>query len=254
MVLVSRMPDDVVNPPESSSRLGVKVFLVQWQNIIATVVSLICFVVLLYFFRGQVTHFVENREAILSGLEWIQTYVNYHEGWSAVVFVLLYAIANSVFIPQFALGLAGGLIFGFPVGFVLVLIGIIGSSQTYFWVAKSLGRPFLEKFGWVELELFRHHLSRIDTETLFKLRLNPMIPYHPLNASCGLYSVSLVGYLVGTVFGLAPRALVYVFLGASLTGDDSMFIASVVFWILAALAHFSFGFWQIHGFMRRESE
>ena len=225
--------------------LGVKEFFIQWQNIIATIVSVLCFVVLVMFFRGQVTHVIYQREAVLSRLEWIQSYVNYYEGFSSAIFVIFYVIANSLFIPQFALGLAGGLIFGFPVGFFLVTAGILGSAQTYYWLAKWLGRPFLERFGWVELQLFRNYLTNIHTWTLAALRLNPMIPYHPLNASSGLYSVPVFQYLLGTVLGLSPRALVYVFLGASLTAENSMFYLAVSSWVVVAIGHFSFGFWQI---------
>jgi len=233
-----------VTSPEPET-LGVKEFLVQWQNIIATGISILCFVVVLIFFRGQVSRVIYHREAVLSSLEWIQSYVTYHDGFSAAIFVLLYVVANSLFIPQFALGLAGGLIFGLPMGFLLVAVGILGSAQSYYWLAKWMGRPFLERFGWVELQLFRNYLSGLDMKTILLLRLNPMIPYHPLNASCGLYSVPVVQYLLGTMLGLSSRVFVYVFLGASLTEHNAMFFVAVITWVVVAIGHFSFGFWQI---------
>lgn len=96
-------------------------------------------------------------------------------------------------------------------GLTIVVIGTAASSATVFLLAKLLGRT-------VVAELYPDQLARVEELLqgppilrVVQMRLLPVLPFHLVNAVCGLFGLPLKSFLVGTVIGLLPKMLVQLY-------------------------------------------
>jgi len=132
----------------------------------------------------------------------------------AAVFVLAYAGLSLAPLPKAVLSVAGGVLFGFVGGVLLVLLASVLGAVTAFSLARRLGRDAVER-------LAGQRLARVDAlvrdrgvATMIGLRLVPLVPFTALNYGAGLSAMSLRAFLVGTGIGIVPGTLSYVALGA----------------------------------------
>ena len=138
--------------------------------------------------------------------------------WAPLVYVLLYALNTVTLLPPIGvLSLTAGLAFGPVVGFVAILAGaMIGSTATFF-IARRLGRRFVERRLRGRFRSLDEALGKRGFATCLFLRLVPLVPYELLNYAPGLSQVRFRDYGLATFLGLIPGAAVAAFFGDSLT-------------------------------------
>jgi uncharacterized membrane protein YdjX (TVP38/TMEM64 family) len=67
--------------------------------------------------------------------------------YSPIFFILLQALQVVIaLIPGELTGIVGGYIYGAPFGFIFSTLGLALGSMVAFELARSVGRPFVEKF------------------------------------------------------------------------------------------------------------
>ncbi len=117
-------------------------------------------------------------------------------------------------IPATPLILVSGYIFGSYLGSLYSLIGITIGSFFTFYLAKKLGRPFVETI------VHKKHINKFDnieetnlTMTLFILFLLPAIPNDVFCYVAGLTKLSYKKYFLALAFGRYPMVIFLSFLG-----------------------------------------
>jgi uncharacterized membrane protein YdjX (TVP38/TMEM64 family) len=104
------------------------------------------------------------------------------------------------------------------VGAVAVWVGANIGAAIAFLLGRHVMRDFVQK-----LVLKYRVLSAIDKAmdtkaflTVLLLRFSPLIPFNVFNYAMGATSVDTRSYLLGTIFGMLPGTVCYVFVGAAI--------------------------------------
>ncbi len=142
-------------------------------------------------------------------------------GWiGPIIFGALYIPASVFFLPGSILTLAGGFLFGVPVGVITVSIGSTVGATAACLVGRYVAR------GWVSRKIEgSERFSAIDdavAEEGWKIvgltRLSPVFPFSLLNYAYGLTKISIPQYIIASWLGMLPGTLMYVYVG-SLAGS-----------------------------------
>ncbi len=118
--------------------------------------------------------------------------------------------------------LAGGFMFGFWVGLVLVsFASTIGATLACF-VARFLLRDWVQnKFG-SKLAPINRGIEREGAFYLFSLRLVPIFPFFVINLAMGLTRMNLLTFYWVSQVGMLPGTMVYVNAGKELGKLESL--------------------------------
>lgn len=142
-------------------------------------------------------------------------------GWLApVLFTLLFTAFTLVPAPATLMGIAAGVLFGLPMGLATTMVAVAAGALIGFGLSRSLGRELIAGLGNARIHRLDERLRRGGLWTVAGGRLLPVIPYPVLSYACGLTSIRLRDYLVGSLVGVLPSAVAFVTIGAY-GGDPS---------------------------------
>jgi uncharacterized membrane protein YdjX (TVP38/TMEM64 family) len=136
-----------------------------------------------------------------------------------VVFAVVYVVATVLFLPGAILtlgaGFAYGVLVGTPIVWVAANVGallafLLGRTVARDWIAARVGRS--PRFAAID---------RAVAEEGFRIvlltRLSPIFPFNVLNYAFGLTRVGLRDYVLGSLLGMLPGTVMYVYLGSLVT-------------------------------------
>jgi uncharacterized membrane protein YdjX (TVP38/TMEM64 family) len=130
-----------------------------------------------------------------------------------------YVVATLAPIPRTVFSLASGLLLGPVLGGLVAMSATALSAALGFMLARWLGR------GLVARHLDKAAVRNVDARlagggwlSVASLRLIPLIPFTPMNYCCGVSSVRIWPFFVGTVVGSLPGTTAAVLIGDTLTG------------------------------------
>ncbi|MFN8628406.1 MAG: TVP38/TMEM64 family protein [Candidatus Binatia bacterium] len=141
-------------------------------------------------------------------------------GWVGVgVFMLVYVAATVGFIPGTILTLGAGFAYGVVAGTAIVWIAANVGAVLAFVLGRTLARNWVAariatnpRFAAIDRAVGREGLKIV-----FLVRLSPVFPFNLLNYAFGLTRVSLRDYLLGSLVGMLPGTILYVYLGSLIT-------------------------------------
>jgi len=185
--------------------------------------------------RNSLWKFVSSPEAVRA---WVAQW-----GVAApLAFLAIQVLQVFIFvIPGDTVQAAGGYLFGFWLGLALTVSGITMGSTVNFWVARSLGRPLVER-------LFpKEQIDRLGALTsgsraqvaFFLLFVIPGIPKDILCYVAGLSQLRLPFFLVVSILGRMPGIVGSTLLGSS-AADQRWTLTVVLF--AAAVVLFAAGY------------
>jgi uncharacterized membrane protein YdjX (TVP38/TMEM64 family) len=134
-------------------------------------------------------------------------------GWLPFLVLQTIVVISGV-LPASMVGLAAGMVYGLGPGVVLATVAVLAGALIAFALGRSLLRPFVAR------QLQRNaRMSRLDNlvtrdgwKIVCLLRASPIMPFAATSYGLGLSSISVTGYLVGTLASL-PALSGYVFIG-----------------------------------------
>ena len=138
-------------------------------------------------------------------------------------YMAIYIVVTALSLPGAAvMTLAGGAMFGFWVGFVIVsFASTIGATLACF-VARFLLRDWVQnKFG-EKLSAINKGIEDEGAFYLFSLRLVPIFPFFVLNRVMGLTSIKLITFYWVSQIGMLPGTMVFVNAGKELAQIESL--------------------------------
>jgi len=133
--------------------------------------------------------------------------------WALVVFILLYIILGTFFVPDVVLGIVAGTTFGFTTGIVAATLGSLGGAVLQYGLARRLFRPVVEKFI-----VSRPALAGLQAAVRKQeFRLQLLIRLTPLNRTLTNYilGASGVGFtrFIAACVGFLPTLCLEVYFG-----------------------------------------
>ena len=103
-----------------------------------------------------------------------------------IMYMLLYALLTMVLFPGVILTFVGAVLFGTIMGTAYTVIGATIGAVGGFFVAKLLGRSFVEQIIKGNVKKWDKKLERNGFKTMLLLRLIPLVPFNVLNFAPGL--------------------------------------------------------------------
>jgi uncharacterized membrane protein YdjX (TVP38/TMEM64 family) len=172
----------------------------------ATLVALASLVTWSYV-SGGIAHVLLSPD--LTGPEKVQELQDFFLAWGSIaplVYLLFVTVEVVVApIPGTILYVPGGLIFGWKIGGIVTLAGNVLGATICCLIARSLGRPYAERFFKKEsLAKYDTLLSKNAVWVILLLRVNPITSSDLVSYAAGLTSMAVWRVALGTLLGMAP--------------------------------------------------
>ncbi len=165
--------------------------------------------------------------------------------WAPVAVVLLMIVHSFIPFPAEIVAICAGAVFGTLSGAALVWTGAMVGAILSFWLARRLGR------GFVERHLNDEQSARLDrftrdrgTMTLLICRFIPLIAFNLINYAAGLTRVRGATFLWTTGIGILPITILATWLGARMKDMSWPMLGAVSGVSIAVI-------WAIHALSRR---
>ena len=172
------------------------------------------------------------------------TYMNPIGNWfrsHATEGIALYAIGFAVLsglalLPTYASAVLGGWAFGFEVGFIASLFGFSGGALIGYHIAglaagDRVEQLFRERPNWLAVRNALLESGFLKTLLIVTLvRLPPNSPFAATNIVLGSLKVNRLAFVLGTLFGRAPRTGVVIYLAVQLRDQLASDAANRVPW------------------------
>jgi pyruvate/2-oxoglutarate dehydrogenase complex dihydrolipoamide dehydrogenase (E3) component/uncharacterized membrane protein YdjX (TVP38/TMEM64 family) len=135
------------------------------------------------------------------------------------VFVAAYVAATVLFLPGSILTLGAGFAYGVALGTPLVWVAANVGATLAFLLGRTLARDAIARrvAGNARFAAIDQAVGREGLKIVLLTRLSPVFPFNLLNYAYGLTRVSLRDYVVGSLVGMVPGTLMYVYLGSLVT-------------------------------------
>jgi uncharacterized membrane protein YdjX (TVP38/TMEM64 family) len=156
--------------------------------------------------------------------------------WLAMVHVI-------VWYPAEILDAAVGYVFGFGLGFPLVMAAWVISGLAAYAVGRHAARPLLYRIAGEERFLrIERLIDRGGATFLLAARLIPIMPFSLLGYVCGATRVPLVRFTWTTAVGYTPITAYFTYLGSRLegfsAGDPILWIGGGILLLCMVLIRF----------------
>lgn len=158
---------------------------------------------------------ISQIDTMIAALEWVQT----AGPVGFAVFAAVYFVATLLMAPASWLMGSAGFLFGPFLGFAVASLGSAACGSVSFVLAKTVLRDFVARR--VERDpsflAVDEAIEEGGSYLVGLLRLSPLSPYNVVSYALGLTRVSYREYLLGTVVGSLPAAILYPWLGSSVS-------------------------------------
>lgn len=184
-----------------------------WRRLVPAAVLLLGLALFLLFGLERYFSFemLSRHHAALVG--WVAA----NTGLAILLFVLAYALVVAFSLPvAIVITPLGGFLFGTWLGAILSVIGATLGSVVLFLAARSALHDVFHRKAGATLARLEAGFRRDSFNYLLFLRLVPVFPFWLVNIVPALLGMRLGPYVLATVIGIIPAAIVYASLGAGL--------------------------------------
>jgi pyruvate/2-oxoglutarate dehydrogenase complex dihydrolipoamide dehydrogenase (E3) component/uncharacterized membrane protein YdjX (TVP38/TMEM64 family) len=142
---------------------------------------------------------------------------------SALSYFLVYVVVTALSLPGAAvMTLAGGALFGFTKGVLLVSFASTIGATLAFLLSRWLFRDWVqERFG-EHLASVNRGIEKDGVRYLFTLRLVPLFPFFVINLLMGLTPLKVREFFLVSQIGMLPATAVFVNAGTQLAAVESL--------------------------------
>ncbi len=171
----------------------------------------------------------------------IETWIAGFGALAPILFIIAYTLSVTVFVPATLLTLAGGMLFGPVWGTLYNLIAATIAATLMMLIARYVAGDVIATRTGRRLRAIMTGVDEEGWRFVFLMRLIPGIPFAVLNFALGLTRIRLGPYVLATLVGMIPAAIVINYVGyagreAALGGEAIAEKALIGLGALAALA------------------
>ncbi len=154
-------------------------------------------------------HLIEHRDEF-------RRYAQENYFLSVAVYCASY-LASAFFLPgALPLAIIGGFLFGWAGAFIcIVFSALAGSSLSFYAARRFLGRWIQTRYS-KRLKKFNAEMDLNGPYYLIAMRILPVFPFFMVNFFAGLTRMPFRIYLLATLFGIVPGAIIYPLAGERL--------------------------------------
>ncbi len=147
----------------------------------------------------------------------IDTYYTAHPARTIAIYGAIYVAVTALSLPGAAImTLAGGAIFGFALGLVVVSFASSAGATLAFLSARFLLREWVQRRFGARLAPIDAGITREGAFYLFALRLVPLFPFFLVNLAMGLTRLGAGTFYWVSQLGMLPGTAVFVYAGTQL--------------------------------------
>ncbi len=160
---------------------------------------------------------------VLPVQQWLLAFVGWIRGAGGLgmfAFAVAYVLACVLFLPGSILTLGAGFAYGVGLGVPLVWASANVGAALAFVLGRTVARDVIarriagnEKFAAID-----RAVGRQGFRIVLLTRLSPVFPFNLLNYAFGLTRVAFRDYVLGSMIGMLPGTVMYVYLGSLVTG------------------------------------
>jgi len=177
--------------------------------------------------------------------ERVRDFVRNFGFWAPFIFITI-QILQVVLTPinHYAIGVAGGFIFGTWLGFLYNYIGRIIGHTIAFFLSRAIGRPLIEKLVKPEtLSKYDKFWNKGGSFVLFLIYYLPLFPDDEISYIVGTSKMKIVPFMAANILGQIGGSLALAYLGAGVQINTVTF--GIVFLITGVLSIvFSWIWWK----------
>ncbi|MFA9422006.1 MAG: TVP38/TMEM64 family protein [Sedimentibacter sp.] len=157
--------------------------------------------------------------------------------FAPIIFIGFYIASVLLVLPGLPMTILAGALFGFKLGSIVTVVGSNIGIQLTFMISHYFGKalmPFLSK-RFPYLGVMDKKIKNNGLRVMITMRLIPIIPFNAINYLAGLTSLPYKDFAFGSLVGMLPGSLLYVYFGSSaieVKDNPAGLILSVVLLIL----------------------
>jgi len=148
--------------------------------------------------------------------ERLHSWIKGFGAWGPLVYILIYSVTPSLFLPGLPVTIAGGLAFGPVYGTLFAIVGATIGACLAFLVARYFARQQVESLLEGKLKKIDEGVEKKGWIFVAITRLIPIFPFNLLNYAFGLTKIKFSHYAITSFFCMLPGTAAYVVLSSSL--------------------------------------
>jgi uncharacterized membrane protein YdjX (TVP38/TMEM64 family)/Fe-S oxidoreductase len=149
--------------------------------------------------------------------EAIMSFIQKHSFAAPLLFILIYTIGPSLFIPSLPLTLWAGFLWGPFWGVVFSITGATLGASTAFLISRYIiGNTIKERFSYARWQWLKERVERHGWKAVAFSRIVPIFPFPVLNYLFGITPIPFLHYLWSTFIFMLPACIAYVAFGSSM--------------------------------------
>lgn len=139
------------------------------------------------------------------------------------LFIASYILCAALSIPgATALTMAGGALFGLPLGVLIVTFSATIGAALAFGTSRYLFRDLIQRRYGDKISTINAGMEKEGWVYLLTLRLIPIFPFFLINLAMGLTPIRLSTFIMTSFFGMIPAIAVFANAGTQLAKIDSV--------------------------------
>ena len=146
-------------------------------------------------------------------LENFQMAVKNFDVLSPIIFILIYTLVPTFFIPITPLSITAGVLFGPFWGTVFTVLGSTLGGCLALLVSRYLMKDWVDKRSHARVILVQEKVKKEGWKFVAFSRIMPLFPFNVQNYIFGLTSISLKTFFFSSLISLIPGSFAYVYLG-----------------------------------------
>ncbi len=157
------------------------------------------------------------RESGYISTDGIFDFLNKHKVAAPLLFIFIYAVGPSLFVPSLPLTLGAGFLWGPFWGVVFSISGATIGASVAFLVSRYIaGNMIRERFGYEKWKWLQEKVETHGWKAVAFARLVPIFPFPVLNYIFGITPIPFIHYLWSTFVFMLPACIAYVAFGSSM--------------------------------------
>ncbi|MCA9916949.1 MAG: TVP38/TMEM64 family protein [Anaerolineales bacterium] len=182
---------------------------------------------LTWFMRASLSHWL----TILSDQEFVSSYVQSYGALAPLILAFFQVLQVIVaFIPGHVFVIAGGYIYGLPLGLLFNIVCVVAASQLAFMLARWFGRPMVHRLAPIETIEKWETIAEKQGFLFFTIAfVLPVFPTDIMNFVAGLTGISPRKFLAANFLGRLPSVTLL-----TLIGSHGLELSNTA-WVLLAL-------------------
>lgn len=154
-------------------------------------------------------------------LETMRDFILSFGTWAIIIYIILMALNTITIMPPTVIMMVlSGILFGPFIGSLALWTGLLLGSIAAFFIARLIAQDFISARLGGRAAKFNEQLKESGFSVVFIARLLGLPPYELVNYASGLSKISFRDFLLATMFGSIPGAILFATTGDRLLNPD----------------------------------